>query len=144
MLRGMPPPRPAAALLALGCAALLAGCATRGAAFDADKIPRIEEGVTTRAEVEEWFGMPVSIQQRSSGFAIYRYLHEETRSRDSGVLSRIGRFIGRFFGRRGVASPVNVRYENTVRTELVLLFDPDGVVSHFNYERTEIPSREIY
>jgi outer membrane protein assembly factor BamE (lipoprotein component of BamABCDE complex) len=122
----------------------LVSCATRGSRFDADKIPRIEEGVTTRQQVEGWFGTPVSMTKRPSGFATYRYFHEEESVRDSGIFSRIAAFVAGFFGYRGRGAPVNVRYENTVRHELVLLFDPEGIVSSYGYERTEIPSKRVY
>jgi len=123
---------------------LSSGCATRGAEFPEDKIPRIEEGVTTREEVEGWFGRPVSLEQRPSGFAVYRYFHEEETSRDTGVVSRIVGFVAGFFGYRGYGSPLNVRYENRVRHELIITFDPDGIVSAYGYERTEIPTKRVY
>jgi outer membrane protein assembly factor BamE (lipoprotein component of BamABCDE complex) len=124
--------------------AWLSACATRGAHFAVDKIPRIEKGVTTREEVEGWFGWPVSLEQRPSGFAIYRYFHEEETSRDTGIFTRIAGFVAGFFGYRSYGSPVNVRYENRVRHELIITFDPDGVVSSYGYERSEIPSKQIY
>ena len=120
------------------------GCATRGAEFDIDKIPRLEEGVTTREQVDGWFGRPVSLEQRSSGFTVYRYLYEEKITRDTGFFTRIGAFIAGFFGYRGYRTPVNVRYENRIRHELIIAFDPDGVVSSHGYERSEIPSKRIY
>jgi len=124
--------------------ALSTGCATRGAEFAADKIPRIEKGVTTREEVDGWFGRPISVEQRPSGFAVYRYFHEEETSRDTRVFSRIAGFVAGFFGYGGYGSPVNVRYENRVRHELIIVFDPNGIVSSYGYERTEIPSKRIY
>lgn len=139
------PRRRLAALLGLVLLhALFTGCAQRGSNFAADKIPRIEKGVTTREQVDGWFGRPITVKQRTSGFATYRYLHEENTSHDTGVFTRIGAFVAGFFGYGGYGSPVNVRYENTVRHELVVLFDPDGVVQSYGYERTEIPSKQIY
>jgi outer membrane protein assembly factor BamE (lipoprotein component of BamABCDE complex) len=134
------------ALLVAGFLVLAAalGCATRGTAFDIDKLPLIEEGVTTRAEIEEWFGRPITVRSRPSGFAIYRYLHEEETRRDTGFLSRIGRLVAALLGSPGVRSPVDVEYKNTIRHELVLLFDPDGIVTEAGYERTEIPSKRVY
>jgi len=120
------------------------GCATRGIAFDVDKLPLIEKGDTTRAEIEQWFGRPITVRSRPSGFAIYRYFHEEETRRDTGFFSRIGRFVAALLGRPGVVSPVDVEYRNTVRHELVLLFDPDGIVTEVGYERTEIPSKRVY
>jgi outer membrane protein assembly factor BamE (lipoprotein component of BamABCDE complex) len=134
-------------VLLVACALALTlpfGCASRGTAFDVDKLPLIEEGVTTRAEIERWFGQPITVRSRPSGFAIYRYFHEEETRRDTGFFSRIGRLIAALLGRPGVVSPVDVEYKNTVRHELVLLFDPDGIVTEVGYERTEIPSKRVY
>jgi hypothetical protein len=146
----MAPPFPAAdRILLVACLlawilAPIGGCASRGTAFDVDKLPLIEEGGTTRAEIEQWFGKPISVRSRPSGFAIYRYFHEEETRRDTGLASRIGRTIAVIFGQRPVVSPVNVEYKNTIRHELVVLFDPDGVVVDAGYERTEIPSKRVY
>jgi hypothetical protein len=131
----------------VACALAIAppfGCATRGTAFDIDKLPLIEKGVTTRAEIEAWFGRPITVRSRPSGFSIYRYFHEEETRRDTGFFSRIGRLIAALLGRPGVSSPVDVEYRNTIRHELVLLFDPDGIVTEVGYERTEIPSKRVY
>jgi len=130
----------AIALLAIS----LAGCATRGVEFEIDKIPRIEKGVTTREQVDGWFGRPVSLEQRSSGFTVYRYFYEETTTRDTGFFTRIGAFIARLFGYGAYRSPVNVRYQNRVRHELIIAFDPEGVVASHGYERTEMPSKKVY
>jgi outer membrane protein assembly factor BamE (lipoprotein component of BamABCDE complex) len=142
----MAPPRLAEGwiLLAACALALAVGCATRGTAFEVDKLPLIEEGVTTRAEIEQWFGRPITVRSRPSGFAIYRYLHEEETRRGTGFFSRIGRMVAALLGRPGVVPPVDVEYKNTVRHELVVLFDPDGIVTEVGYERTEIPSKRVY
>jgi len=144
----MAPSTLAAARVLLGaCALSLAlplGCATRGTAFDVDKLPLIEEGVTTRAEIERWFGRPITVRSRPSGFSIYRYFHEEETRRDTGFFSRIGRTVAALLGWPGVVPPVDVEYKNTVRHELVILFDPDGIVTEAGYERTEIPSKRVY
>lgn len=122
----------------------LPGCATRGGSFPTDKIPRIQEHVTTGDEIVDWFGQPVSTRRESSGFSVYRYFHEEEQTRDTGTLTRIGAFIGRFFGFGGYGAPLNVRYRNKIRDELIVFIDPDGIVTSYSYERTEIPSKQIY
>jgi outer membrane protein assembly factor BamE (lipoprotein component of BamABCDE complex) len=134
-----------ASLVALALTALLpCGCKTTGADFAEDKIPRIEKGVTTREQVDGWFGRPVHLEQRASGFAVYKYYHEEQKTRDTGVFTRMAAFIAGFFGFRGHGSPLNVRYDNRIKHELIIAFDPDGIVSSFGYERTELPSKQIY
>jgi outer membrane protein assembly factor BamE (lipoprotein component of BamABCDE complex) len=144
-LASIPHRRRVAVIIGLALLATsLNGCATRGVEFDIDKIPRIEKGVTTREQVDGWFGRPVSLEQRSSGFTVYRYLHEETTTRDTGFFTRIGAFVASLFGFRGYRSPLNVRYQNRVRHDLIIAFDPDGVVSSHGYERTEMPSKTVY
>jgi hypothetical protein len=122
----------------------LAGCSTRGSEFPIDKVPRIEEHETTVEEVTGWFGNPVKVRREASGITIYRYIHEEATTRDTGVLSRMGAFIGRFFGFGGYGSPLNVRYRNETHYDLTIFFDPDGIVTSYVYERTDIPSKQIY
>ena len=39
----------------------LSACATVGAEFDSTRVNDIETGKTTKAQVQEWFGMPYSI-----------------------------------------------------------------------------------
>lgn len=128
----------------LAWAGLCAGCATRGESFNEDMIPYLEDYVTTRMEVREWFGEPLSIRARASGLETWRYFVETETRRDTGTLTKIGRSIASIFGGRMIFPPVDVEYKNTTRHELVLLFDPDGVVIEHGYERTEIPSKRVY
>lgn len=129
---------------ALAAAALVLGCATRGESFDEDMIPFLEDQVTTQEQVREWFGEPLSMRSRASGFSVWRYFEETETRRDTGTLSRIGRSIASIFGARAVTPPVDVEYKNETRHELVLLFDPDGILVEHGYERTRIPSKRVY
>jgi outer membrane protein assembly factor BamE (lipoprotein component of BamABCDE complex) len=124
------------------CAAL--ACATSGRRFDPDSVPRIRNGLTTQADVQRWFGAPGSIETRGSGLSRWRYQYEETTTRDTGMISRIGVFIARLFGARAVPSPVNVHYENRTRHLLTVYFDEAGVVRDYAYQRTDTPSKTIY
>ena len=74
------------------------------------------------------FGEPVSVRSRGTGSRSWRYEFSETRTADTSFITRVGSWFGRFFGMRGVRSPANVAYSNTVRHRLSVVFDSDGVV----------------
>lgn len=134
----------AAALLLLAVPPLLPACASRGRELDAELIPEIRRGVTTQAQIRDWFGPPVKIDVFNGNRERWYYVTETTRTRGTGTLTKIGRSIASILGRRAVVPPVDVRYRNTVRQELEVYFDPTGVVTNFRYGREEMPSREVY
>lgn len=141
---GHPTAAPAAIVLLGLVTALTVGCVTRGSGFPSDKIPRIHEYETSQEEILGWFGNPEQERREASGIVMYRYIHEEETTRDTGVLSRIGVFIGRFFGYGVSGAPLNIRYRNETRYDLTVFFDPDGIVTSYVYDRTVIPSKQIY
>ncbi|MCP4007122.1 MAG: outer membrane protein assembly factor BamE [bacterium] len=124
------------------CAAL--ACSTSGSHFDPDSVVRIEPKRSTQADVEQIFGKPTSLRTRSNGTSRYIYEYTEEINRDTGTLSRIGRWIGILIGGRPVFSPINVQYKNSIRHRLTVLFDRDGVVEDYTYERTDKPTRRVY
>jgi outer membrane protein assembly factor BamE (lipoprotein component of BamABCDE complex) len=124
--------------------AIAAGCAQSGRRFDPDRIPFIQPERSTQADVRRIFGDPASIGTIASGGTRWSYLYEETTSRDTGMLQRIGAAISSIFGYPIFWSPVNIAWDNTTRHELSVLFDGDGVVRDYAYERTEIPTRRVY
>jgi outer membrane protein assembly factor BamE (lipoprotein component of BamABCDE complex) len=130
----------AVALLALVC---LLACATRGARFDADALPRIRPGRTTESEIRAWFGSPLGVRVNSSGATVWSYLYEETKRRDTGTLTKIGASIASILGSRVFIPPVDIAYEMTTRHELEVLFR-EGVVADYTYERRETPARVVY
>lgn len=134
----------AAALVLLAAPLLLPACASRGRELDAERIPDIRRGVTTQAQLRDWFGPPVKIDIFDGNRERWYYVSETTRTRDTGTLTKIGRSIASIFGRRAVVPPVDVRYRNSVRQELEVYFDPAGTVVNFRYGREEMPSREVY
>jgi outer membrane protein assembly factor BamE (lipoprotein component of BamABCDE complex) len=124
--------------------ALTLACATRGRAFDADSVVKIEPGYTTMEQVRSWFGEPVAIQVSSWGGAHWSYLHEEQTRRDTGTITKIGRSIASILGQRVYWPPVDIAYENQTRHELEVIFDPDGIVEDYAYERRDVPTRRVY
>ena len=126
------------------CAGVLLACATRGSSFDVDSVGKIEPGITTQAEVREWFGNPTSIKVRGSGGNEWRYLYEEEKRHDTRTLTKIGRFFASIFGHRVYAPPVDVAYAKTTRYTLNVQFDDFGQVIDYDYERRELPSHRVY
>jgi hypothetical protein len=136
LLRGLRPP----AVLAL----LALACATSGTKFNADLIPRIQPDRSTEADVRRTLGAPTSIAVAGSGGARWRYYYEETTTRDTGSITKVGRSIASIFGFGMFWPPVDVAWEKTTRHDLVVFFGSDGVVRDYTYERTEVPTRRVY
>ena len=126
------------------CIALLAiACASRGRAFDVDRVPFIERGLSTQQDVQRWFGAPTTIKARGSGVSAWGYLYEETDTQDTRMLACIGQWIAMLMGQRVVTPPLGVRYETTTRHTLQVFFDPEGVVTEYEYTRRQTPTRVI-
>ncbi len=125
--------------------ALLAlACASSGTKFDADSVPRIRPEQSTEADVRKIFGEPTSIAVAGTGGARWRYFYEETTTRDTGTLTKIGRSIASVFGFGMFWPPVDIAWEKRTRHDLVVFFDSEGVVRDYTYERTEVPTRRVY
>ena len=134
----------ARARLLLALLLLAAACAQSGRRFDPDRIPFIQPEKSTQADVRRIFGEPAQVATIASGGTRWGYLYEETTSRDTGLLQRIGAAVASIFGYPVFWSPVNIAWENTTRHQLSVLFDAEGVVRDYAYERTEIPTRRVY
>jgi len=131
------------AVLLLGLAGALA-CTTSGRKFDVDGISGLEPGHTTENQVRDMFGSPISIRTHSYGGSAWTYEFREEVRHDTGMLSRIGQWIARFFGFRTYGSPVNLEYKNEIEHRLVVFFDDDAIVEDYSYEKTETPTRRVY
>ncbi len=90
------------------------------------------------------FGEPVKLQVQGSGGSSWKYDYREVKTRDTGIFTRIARFVLSLFGVRSIGPPVNVRYSNEIRHQLTVFFDDYGTVRDFTYERTDKPSKKIY
>jgi hypothetical protein len=130
-------PLPVLALLALACA-------SSGTPFNADLIPRIQPERSTEADVRRTFGEPTSVAFAANGGARWRYFYEETTTRDTGSITKVGQSIASIFGFGMFWPPVDVAWEKTTRHDLVVFFGPSGLVRDYTYERTEVPTRRVY
>jgi hypothetical protein len=72
------------------------------------------------------------------------YLYEETDTTDTRMLARLGAWLATLLGGHSVnAPPIGARYETTTRHTLQVFFDPDGVVTEYEYTRKQMPTRVI-
>ncbi len=133
----------AAGAICLLAAVLLSACATRGTHFDVDKVPMIQQGVSTQEDVRRWFGEPGTIRSRGSGISAWVYSYQETTTRDTRTLARIGEWIAMLLGRHVITPPMGVTYEQETEHELLVFFDREGVVSEYEYTRRHMPSRRV-
>jgi outer membrane protein assembly factor BamE (lipoprotein component of BamABCDE complex) len=123
---------------------LALACASSGTRFNADLVPKIQPERSTEADVRKLFGQPTSTAVAGTGGARWRYFYEETTTRDTGSLTKIGRSIASIFGFGMFWPPVDIAWEKTTRHDLVVFFDSEGVVRDYTYERTEVPTRRVY
>lgn len=131
----------------LFAASLALACSSRGVPFATERIGEIEPGVTRADDLRSWFGEPVGMERRSSGWATWRYVHEERAERDTGTVARVVAWLGYVFGLRtplAARPPVNVVSGDTTRHELEVFLDAAGVVRDYRYAREEIPDRRVY
>ncbi len=142
MIEGVAPLalRTATAVVLVACLA----CASRGDRFNVDAVPKIIPGYTTQAEVQELFGEPNSVRVWGSGGAEWGYVYQQETRRDTRSISKIGRSIASIFGVRTYLPPVDVAYSNTTRDSLKVIFDHDGTVIDYTYERKEVPTHKVY
>ena len=131
--------------MALVVAALAAGaCASAGTRFDPDSVGRIQLDRTTQSDARRIFGTPTHIHARGSGGTTWGYVYEETETRSTSTLARIGAFLATLMGRPAVFPPVAVSTSTTTRYSLTLYFDDAGVVRDYDYERSVIPRKQVH
>jgi outer membrane protein assembly factor BamE (lipoprotein component of BamABCDE complex) len=99
-------------LLAAGAAALLAGCVTVGRDFPAQRVAKLQIGTTTRDQVRDLFGQPW-----------------RTGLEDGQPTWTYGHYHYTLLG-------------NTRTRDLVVRFDPRGVVQSYTFSSTD-PKDEI-
>jgi outer membrane protein assembly factor BamE (lipoprotein component of BamABCDE complex) len=107
-------------------------------------VPKIRPEISTRADVERWFGDPQTVSTTGSGHSRWTYLYEERTTRDTRTITKIWRSIASVFGGRIFVPPVDVAYENVSRHRLVVWFDSSGTVADYTYARTDLPKKRIY
>ncbi len=121
----------------IGLAALTLGCAsiTRPPLFDARRIRSIEQGVTTQAEIEQWFGEPTDFEVRATGTSVWRY-ERRRRELDPSSSSRC---------RTGIPIPSPAEPCRFVerRAELEVRFTAEGVVASFALDQALVAAPSI-
>jgi len=122
----------------------LLGCGTSGREFSVDSVPNIRRGSWTQQDVRRQFGQPQGVSVRGSGREVWRYRFEESRTLDTGFLSRIGSFVGAILGTGVPGSPVNVRSTTRTVYRLNVEFNREGVVQDYEYTRDSRPSTDVY
>ncbi len=132
--------RTATAVVLVACLA----CASRGDRFNVDAVPKIIPGYTTMVEVKELFGNPNTVRVWGSGGAEWGYVYEEETRRDTRTITKIGRSIASIFGVHTYYPPVDIAYSNKARDTLEVIFDHDGTVIDYTYERKEVPTHKVY
>ena len=58
----------------------LGGCASSGTALKADKLAQIKPGITTKAEMLEWFGSPMGQSLDTSGKLVMNWYYVRVQS----------------------------------------------------------------
>jgi outer membrane protein assembly factor BamE (lipoprotein component of BamABCDE complex) len=133
-----------AAILSICLLLAAAGCSTTGRPIDEDSVTKIQPYRSTQQDVRLWFGEPQSVRYNSHGRSSWRYLHEEHKRRDTGTITKIGRSIASIFGGRTYLPPVDLAYEEHTTHRLVVVFDSNGTVLDYAYERDTTPTKKIY
>ncbi|MFQ5515255.1 MAG: hypothetical protein ACE5FG_12590 [Myxococcota bacterium] len=123
---------------------LALGCASRGRPFNVDAVPLIRPGVTDEARLLELFGEPTGRRVRGTGGSEWTWFHEETTTRDSRMLSKIGRAIASVLRVPFFLPPLDVRYSTSRTHILKVQLDGMGTVLDYSYEVRETPSRKVY
>ncbi len=97
----------------------VSGCATSyGQQISADRVAQIQKGVTTRAEITEWFGQPMqSVMMPDGGRTLYFVYYRQTAGGFYGQVARTA--VGKGTAQTG--------------TNLSVVIDKDGIVRDFEY-----------
>ena len=130
----------------IGVAALDLGCASGAPEppLDAVRVRTIERGVTTRDEIERWFGAPTDFEERDSGASMWRY------ERHWRELERPGAARGVLCSSVGRLPVVNwplIWLESCTyverREELELHFTPERIVAAVAFDEERVPVERI-
>ncbi len=108
-------------MLTLGLA--LTGCIAAGgsAQIKPDNVAKLQEGVTTLAEVRAMFGDPIQTGLTSDGNREFYYQYSKTTVNPATYIPVVGSFLGS---------------SDTDFQKLTIIFDEDDVVEHFLYDET--------
>jgi len=113
----------------------------------AEKVAEVKPGLTTRAQIEHWFGKPASVDEFEDGSTSWSFRHTQPMTREAvkrckppeppSMWRRVGSFLdGLFYPPRQPVRPVTKRYPARIH-QLGLIFTPDGVVDDLRYQQSE-------
>lgn len=106
--------------LAIAAFIFLAGCAAVGnlAIDDKSKVDQIKIGVTTKGQVQELIGSPMTVYFGAEGLETWSYHIAHASVNPAAMVPVVGIFANR---------------HNTESTSLVLMFSDDGIVKKMAY-----------
>ena len=76
------------------CLAFVVGCASYGNKIEVSKLDQIKKGVTTRAEVEALFGLPMNTSLLGDGRRMMLYNYHESQVKGQTFIPYAGAFMG--------------------------------------------------
>lgn len=100
----------------------LAGCASTGRKMDMTKMGDIQKGVTTRAELIEWFGSPQSVGLDAEGRSIAQWIYVHASSQGQNFIPVVGAFTMGF---------------DQQMQQLVVSFDENNVVYNYTFNQSD-------
>lgn len=100
------------------CILSLVGCASAGKNFDSRKVPQIEKGRTTEAELVQMFGEPTSRGLKTGGIKTLSWVYAESRVKGETFIPFAGAFLGG---------------TDTKTKTLIVALASDGTVSDYEY-----------
>jgi hypothetical protein len=113
----------------------------------AEKVADVESGLTTREQIERWFGAPTSVVEFEDDSVAWVFRHTQPMTEEGverckpperpNMWRRVGSFFDRlFYPPRPPIRPVSRRYPARIH-ELGLILTPDGVVDDLRYQHSE-------
>jgi hypothetical protein len=124
----------------------LSGCMSSqtetGPSLSSSRVDQIQKGVTTRAEVEAWFGQPLQVAMLSGGKRMLFYSHSNSSSDDNNVskVSMLGMLAGAVIpgaGAIGMAGSaggfVGGRNESIRSQSLSIRINADNIVEDYEF-----------
>jgi hypothetical protein len=85
-----------AALFAIifGMTALISACVSVGNSFNLERTEQIRKGVTTKANLIQWFGKPNSITRKGDGTQVLAWIYQESKVKAQSFIPYAGMFMG--------------------------------------------------
>ena len=105
------------------------GCtSTYGTKIEAEGIDKIEVGVTTEAQVLEWFGKPTLTQTDTDGYKMIQYAYGEATNNQAGYIPVVGSLFSK---------------SDTASSTLAIEIDGNGLVKNYTVLEGENEGKSI-